>query len=62
MENLKQISLGSKCLQDFGEGFLRICTVVEVNYISFTIIADGLGWKMSNIPIAKFRPYNKISS
>lgn len=46
--------VGDKCTQIFDVG--RICEVVEVGDSSFTVVADGLGWKMSNIPFGKFRP------
>lgn len=49
--------VGAKCLANFGEGeVLRNCTVIDVNEDGFTVEADGLGWKMGPIPMAKFRP------
>jgi hypothetical protein len=53
-------SVGDKCQQNFGEGrgsILRICTVTAVKERTFDVIADGLGWKMSNIPLDKFRKH-----
>lgn len=49
--------VGAKCQQNFGEEILRNCTVTEVTENGFTVVADGLGWKMSNIPLDKFRPH-----
>src|SRR5690606_22368119 len=49
--------VGVKCLANFGEGeVLRNCTVIDVTEDGFTVEADGLGWKMGPIPLAKFRP------
>lgn len=49
--------VGSKCLAKFGEGeVLRNCTVIDVTEDGFTVEADGLGWKMGPISLAKFRP------
>ena len=57
MDNMdKQINVVDKCQQNFGEEILRNCTVVDVTKDTFTVVADGLGWKMSNIPLEKFRP------
>lgn len=49
--------VGAKCQQNFGEDILRNCTVMAVTEDTFTVEADGLGWKMSNIPLDKFRPH-----
>lgn len=56
-ENHKVPKVGESCKQNFGEGILRNCTVVEVTDTTFSVVADYLGWKMSNIPFEKFNKH-----
>lgn len=51
--------IGAKCRSSFGEnGVLRNCEVVAIdeNNKTYTVIAEGLGTKMSGIPFKKWRP------
>lgn len=51
--------IGARCLSSFGEGdVLRNSVVVDIDEQNktYTVVAEGLGTKMSGIPFKKWRP------